>query len=481
MTRATEGGSLDRASRFLACVGIMFAWSTFSYTFFASLEGPRTTGESTTFWFYFVFVAASCVGFGAFSALGEKVAALVRRRPEVVCAAGVLETASFLALKCLVPAVTDILAFPLLVLASVCVCLLIAAWGGAMGRFQGAESGGIVALSFLVFGLLTAVNGFLERGFMSWLTFVLPTVSGAAYLAFSRLGQSDEDFEKTRPFTWASLRFLDRRLVLLAMLFYVCDPVMAFLTPSQLGPFEEGTKYLVGLLGLGFALVIYLVQRKGGFRVSGGSLQIFVGISFLLIFAAVVLWGASSPDIAISCVVSLRKALIAVLWIVLCSFVADFGFPAVSLFCAANLLLCAVPNLLRLGYTLIFDAFALPRTLGVDAIALGCLVLVGCVAIVMLSHGRASGPIGSAAEAPDARAVACERLAQKARLTEREAEVFELLARGYTLPGVSDALNISLNTVRSHSKSIYRKLGTNSKQELIALVEREAEEGLVAE
>lgn len=261
---------------------------------------------------------------------------------------------------------------------------------------------------------------------------------------------------------------------------------MAFLTPSRLGPFEEGAKYIVGTLGLVFALLIFLVQRSGGFQVSGGALQVFVGISFLLIFAAVVLWGTSSPDIAVSCVVSLRKALIAVLWLVLCSLVTELRLPPAPLFCVANLLLCAIPNLLRLGYTLIFDAFELPRALGVDVVALGCLVLMGCVAIVMLARDRATAPTVSSGERQDVRGAQDVRdardarlggvpngLAQKAGLTSREAEVFELLARGYTLPGVSEALNISLNTVRSHSKSIYRKLGVDSKQNLIAAAERE--------
>lgn len=95
------------------------------------------------------------------------------------------------------------------------------------------------------------------------------------------------------------------------------------------------------------------------------------------------------------------------------------------------------------------------------------------MAIVMLGRERAADPAEPAVDAPDTRAAACERLALKAGLTEREAEVFELLARGYTLPGVSEALSISLNTVRSHSKSIYRKLGIDSKQSLIVAVERE--------
>lgn len=294
MVTVAETGSLSRGAKALACAGIMFAWSTFSYTFFAPLEGLRATGTSATFWFYFAFVVAACVGFSVFAAIGTKVAAFARRYPGAICAAGVLETASFLLLKYFAPAAAESFAFLLLVLASICMCLLVAAWGGVLGELQSCESGGIIALSFLCFGLLTAVNGFLEHGFMSWLAFALPTVSGVSYLAFAHLGgHSDASTEDAvRSSVWNSLRFLDRRFVLFALLFYVCDPVMAFLTPSQLGPFEEGTKYLVGLLGLGFALVIWLVQRKGGFRASGGSLQIFVGISFLLIFAAVVLWGS---------------------------------------------------------------------------------------------------------------------------------------------------------------------------------------------
>lgn len=475
MTKAASEKALGRAYVILASLGVMFAWCTFSYTFFASLEGLRETSESTTFWFYFVFVAAACVGFGVLAVFGRRVAALFRSRSALVCVVGAVETMGFIALKFFAPAMPQGFALLILVLASVCMCLLVASWGDILGALAPREAGNIIALSFLLFGMLTALNGFLERGFMSWLTFVLPMVSGAAYLSLAYVGcaKIDDPREMTSSSPWGALRFLDRRLVLFALLFYVCDPVMAFLTPSRLGPFEEGTKYIVGTLGLVFALLVFLAQRGGGFRVSGGAFQVFVGISFLLIFAAVVLWGDRSPDIAVSCVVSLRKALIAVLWLVLCSLAAELKLPSVPLFCMANLLLCAIPNLLRLGYTLIFDAFELPRTLGVDAVALGCLVLMGCVAVVMLARDRTAVQVGSSGRARDTRADACGQLAQKAGLTERETEVFELLARGYTLPGVSEALNISLNTVRSHSKSIYRKLGIDSKQNLIATVERE--------
>jgi len=51
------------------------------------------------------------------------------------------------------------------------------------------------------------------------------------------------------------------------------------------------------------------------------------------------------------------------------------------------------------------------------------------------------------------------------RLTPRETEVLALIGRGLTLPEASIALGISSQTVASHVKAIYRKLGINSRAE----------------
>ena len=65
---------------------------------------------------------------------------------------------------------------------------------------------------------------------------------------------------------------------------------------------------------------------------------------------------------------------------------------------------------------------------------------------------------------------ACDALADTSRLSPREAEVFRYLARGYNSPYIAQALVISESTVRSHAKSIYRKLGVSSHMELLDLV-----------
>ncbi len=63
------------------------------------------------------------------------------------------------------------------------------------------------------------------------------------------------------------------------------------------------------------------------------------------------------------------------------------------------------------------------------------------------------------------------RFIEAYRLTPREAEIASRLAKGYTLQRTSELLVISSNTVRTHVKSIYRKMGIQTKQELIDAVE----------
>lgn len=66
-------------------------------------------------------------------------------------------------------------------------------------------------------------------------------------------------------------------------------------------------------------------------------------------------------------------------------------------------------------------------------------------------------------------------ISKEYKLSSRESEVAELLLRGYTLRQIGEKLLISHDTVRSHAKSIYRKLGIHQKQELIELAEKAQE------
>ena len=75
------------------------------------------------------------------------------------------------------------------------------------------------------------------------------------------------------------------------------------------------------------------------------------------------------------------------------------------------------------------------------------------------------------AEAPDRRRVACDHLIEQYQLSPRESEVLWLLARGYGARYIADRLYISADTVRTHCKRIYEKVGVHTKEELIELIE----------
>ena len=65
----------------------------------------------------------------------------------------------------------------------------------------------------------------------------------------------------------------------------------------------------------------------------------------------------------------------------------------------------------------------------------------------------------------------CAALQQHYRLSAREAEVMELLARGNTVAHIADELVVSENTIRTHSRRIFAKLVIHKKQELLTLVD----------
>ena len=65
---------------------------------------------------------------------------------------------------------------------------------------------------------------------------------------------------------------------------------------------------------------------------------------------------------------------------------------------------------------------------------------------------------------------ACAKLTREASLSPRESEVLVELAYGHTSGYIAKALFISDNTVRTHMRNIYRKLGVTDREALLELV-----------
>lgn len=131
----------------------------------------------------------------------------------------------------------------------------------------------------------------------------------------------------------------------------------------------------------------------------------------------------------------------------------------------------------RLGSDLLFsDPVATSVVCNVVALA---LIAYATLALKRFSFDAAIEGVQSAApiETPPsdgggdlARTV--RELAEEARLTQREAEVFALLAQGRNGVYIQQQLGVSYNTVKTHVSHIYAKLGVHTHQELIDLTMR---------
>lgn len=64
----------------------------------------------------------------------------------------------------------------------------------------------------------------------------------------------------------------------------------------------------------------------------------------------------------------------------------------------------------------------------------------------------------------------CARLARAYDLTRREEDVLRLLMEGCTFAEAADELTVSLNTVKSHVRRIYAKMGVGGKADLLEKV-----------
>jgi NarL family two-component system response regulator LiaR len=87
-------------------------------------------------------------------------------------------------------------------------------------------------------------------------------------------------------------------------------------------------------------------------------------------------------------------------------------------------------------------------------------------ALHLASRGMHVMPRSAAATAPGER---LDMMPQPDILTAREADVLELLQQGCTNGQIALELSIGVETVRTHARNIFRKLGISSRRELARL------------
>lgn len=119
-----------------------------------------------------------------------------------------------------------------------------------------------------------------------------------------------------------------------------------------------------------------------------------------------------------------------------------------------------------------------PEALGL--IAPICIFVILLVALFGFGNSSSDGewimtrPFDRAEEKRSKFKQSLESLASSRGLSSREAEVFELLAKGRNKQAIANQLCVSENTAKTHIRNVYRKLGVHSQQAMIDMVEFDA-------
>lgn len=227
----------------------------------------------------------------------------------------------------------------------------------------------------------------------------------------------------------------------------------------------------IGLAGIVLAYCLQSGSLQGlpRFVWPLATVVLFAGL-FLMSYAGAGAMGAGKQIMVVG-----RTILGLLFWLVLADRAHDSD-DALSAFAVPFLLTDAVSSLS--GYVVV------PAVLGAvgfeSPTLLAAAVTFALVVVSVVFFARVMGPTSGVpvAAAPlgtdpntctnDATLAIFEGFA----LTEREAEVAHLLAEGNSQKKIAELMGVSIGTVQTHVKAVYRKLDIHSKQQLIDLARR---------
>lgn len=369
-------------------------------------------------------------------------------------------------------AVAQLLAFGGVATFAVVLVALTWLWASACVALQGRQAAVVAiasfALSFFV-KELWAIPGAVGTVLAS----VTPLASLGLWWAASRcvsLVTAQRTEDPLAPFP--------RAMVAIMAVFLVAGGIVRGVFYNTLTGSSVGSNVPQDALTLVFAGVLLLafLLRPGSPRLvraawSAGALLVFAGLLLMVAF--------DGQRIAVGgqLVVVGRTCLGLLFWIMLADLVRSAGRSLMVVFGGVFLLVEVLSSFF--GYIAVPEAMGMLDAATTNAVTL----LLSAIAFVLIAatmvffnRGRLEPMPAGAVPAADSPASAAsggasaplpgERFAL-AGLTEREAEVAVLLAEGNSQKKISELLNVSIGTVQSHIKAIYRKCDVHSRQEFI--------------
>lgn len=348
------------------------------------------------------------------------------------------------------------------------------------------QLGILVASSYLVASLISLCSSLLS-GLTSFVfTIVCPLATAAMWLACS----ADKQFtvaakaeataeEKTLGAMGLPASAIGEKrsfpfdVVFLACSFIICSVLLGCGFGTSLSgvvkPVYIGTHFVLLIVcGALICLFTLLKESKNVLTTLEITGVLIIIAAFFFLALANAEWIGHGADI----VASSRLCFEMLLWLALFDVGAHRPKHAMEFFAALlglRVVSDAITNLLapnlaaRLGEAFVVAVFKISLAL-FFLVALGFLVYK--IAVLLKNSGEARQ---AAQEPQDRFSQVCHELADEYDLSPREHEIMMFIARGHSSRRIAEALCVSVSTVQTHSKNIYRKLGIHGKQDLIEL------------
>ncbi len=279
--------------------------------------------------------------------------------------------------------------------------------------------------------------------------------------------------EKERSCSPLSLRWLFWLIFLLVL----STLAKGAITPVPLGIFDSPDRIYSTLITVIVGLVLAMIANVFDGRRTLIAYCACISVSVVLAagFFALGFIGEKAAFISAACMVTSRAWVEAMLllsailwgmdrWGVFPSVVTFFILPELASSFIRRFLLPWIAQGSSIPLFSLMEALSLP--LGVLFLVVCCLVL-GKLAF----NGMVEDASDTKVTEAESGSISLDGFAKKYSLTARETEIVGYLLRGYSLPLIAEEEVLSLSTVQTHCRNIYRKLGIHSKSELIKLVE----------
>lgn len=353
----------------------------------------------------------------------------------------------------------------------ICIATFTVAWGFHLSSFDLRNILLVVCVAFCLQWLPFLVFGLLDNNAKALVTIILPAVS-----AFCLLHTFYPEEATQRPSSSGSsnktLARIGLAMFCFALLIQFTWTFFITMTPAYLAEDTFIWVFLAVFLATAVLIILSLgfMEKQQSYRI-----DVIYKVAFFFCVCAVCVLGIAAQHLFTSYVVVYiaYSFVIPTMWMLALGTVFMSKTPPFKVF-------STVFGVQYLGFFLGFLAAQIVQSIfgrGEGAliapyatlIMVAVLLLVYVIVLPEKSLLTLSPRLfGLSRESIDER---CLDIGEQYGLSKRELEVFTLFARGRSLKYIEKELFISKNTVASHRKNIYKKLGIHSQQELLSLVE----------